>query len=83
MKTKLQSMARKNGSSATAKAARVAGLLNIPSSNPAGARQLRLKAAILARTVSYHLRQAALIGLLIAQIENRDRRVSLPDDPDA
>ena len=62
MKKDLQTLARKNGQSAKVKAGRVAIILKLYQNNPRACAWLRFEAARLAKSVSYHLRQASILG---------------------
>lgn len=71
MKDELRKIARRNGNLARVKAGRLAVIMRLYHSNPRGGQWLRAEAAHLAKSVSYHLRQAALIGQLIAGFEKK------------
>mgnify|MGYP003383320710 CR=1 FL=1 len=74
MKSDLKAMARRNGQQAKIKAGRVAVMLRLAETNRTpGQGWLRQEAAHLAKSVSYHLRQASLIGQLIDSIERGER----------
>jgi hypothetical protein len=70
-KVRLRNLARLNGRAAKQKAARLALILKVQASIQSP--ELSNEAAHLARTVSYHLRQAAIIGRHISKIEKRER----------
>ena len=74
MKEKLQSLARRNGQLAKVKAGRLAIILKMYHANQRGGHWLRSEAAHLAKSVSYHLRQADLIGRFIAKSEGKNRQ---------
>lgn len=74
MKDELRKIARRNGNLARVKAGRLAVIMRLYHANPRGGQWLRAEAAHLAKSVSYHLRQAALIGQLIAGFEKKDRQ---------
>ena len=73
MKKDLQNLARKNGLSAKVKAGRVAIMLKLYQDDPRARIWLRFEAARLAKSVSYHLRQASILGGVINQMEHGDR----------
>lgn len=75
MKDELRKIARRNGNLARVKAGRLAVILRMYHANPKGGQWLRAEAAHLAKSVSYHLRQATLIGQLIAGFEKKTRQV--------
>lgn len=72
MKDELRRIARRNGQLARVKAGRLAVILKLYHANPKGGQWLRAEAAHLAKSVTYHLRQAALIGQLISSFERKD-----------
>lgn len=72
MKDELRIIARRNGQLARVKAGRLAVILKLYHANPKGGQWLRAEAAHLAKSVTYHLRQAALIGQLIGSFERKD-----------
>lgn len=80
MKSKFQILARKNGHLAKMKAGRVAVMLKLYQADPTGRHWLRNEAVYLSKSVAYHLRQAALIGSVIAQIEKTERQVKKIDN---
>ena len=71
MKDELRKIARKNGNLARVKAGRLAVILRMYHANPKGGQWLRAEAAHLAKSVSFHLRQATVIGQLIASFEEK------------
>lgn len=62
-------MARRNGQLARLKAARVAVMLRIYRENPTDRRWLHVQAMVLSKRVSYHLRQAWILGQHIKRLE--------------
>lgn len=79
MKDELRKIARRNGNLARVKAGRLAVVMRVYHANPKGGQWLRAEAAHLAKSVSYHLRQAALVGKLIATFETNDRQAEMLD----
>lgn len=73
VKVRLQGLARMNGTMAKLKANRLASLLKCPELHKPEATARRSEATHLAKIVSYHLRQAAIIGRHIDHIERTSR----------
>lgn len=73
VKIRLQSLARMNGTMAKLKANRLANILKCPELHKPESTDRRTEATNLAKIVSYHLRQAAIIGRHIDHIERTNR----------
>jgi plasmid stabilization system protein ParE len=78
MKTQFQSFARQSGKRARTKARRLAAMLRVYQRDPVGNYSLRSESVHLARSVSYYLRQAELVGRIILNIEGDTRPAFLP-----
>jgi hypothetical protein len=72
MKSAFQMLARNNGAQARVKAARVPIILKMQTTRPDSARWLQQEAERHARSVDYHLRQAAVLGKMIRNIEAKE-----------
>lgn len=72
MKSAFQMLARSNGAQARVKAARVPIILKMQTTHPHSAQWLQQEAERHARSVDYHLRQAAVLGKMIRNIEAKE-----------
>lgn len=73
MKDELKRLARVNGERSRALASRVAFLCKLYGRDPSRNQYLRQEIEILARRVVRHMRQAVIIGAMIAKIEGKHR----------